>query len=326
MSEKKIITPSVSVKHRLGVRDACTFDGEIDRQKSDDEAFEECRSFVRTVSMSGAVSKFQVHARLGLLGEFLDNQEYTDKEEDVFTVKQHYKLWVPNSSNVTIGNDVKRTKIDHKRVQIQAKRRAKRATLLNRNVPPLRPDVVHRIADEFPDLKFVSNGGINSFEQVKDLINASRNEVIGAMVGRSVINHPCSFAHVDSLWGDNSITPMPTRGDVLENYIQYCDAEEFRVTSMGVSSLYLENMRKRLIAVPFHLFSGEVGSDVFQRQLKKLRDKTDRLKASSILSAAATFVPTETMHRKINEYLSWQQIEQYRNSAVRGSAMQRVIY
>jgi len=356
--------PRITVKHRLGVRDASTFDGTADRKKNDDEAFEDCSSFIRTVSMTGAVPKFHVHARLGLLGEFKEGENDDDNVDDDDSKecnngrkkRQRQTLWVPgsspsmssqssSSSNAEEKDDNKRVKIDHKREQLRAKKRARKATLLNRDVPPLRPNVAHRIAAEFPNLDLVSNGGIKDFNQVKKLVDAD-NGVLGAMVGRSAINHPCSFAGVDALWDSerpsasatnvratidknihlSSTSSRPTRGEVLSKYIQYCNAEEICMKDLGASAQQMEKLRKRLIAVPFHLFTGEDGSDAFQRRIKKLRDKTGRLKASSILSGAASFVPVESLNKRIDDFVSLQDIEKYEIGMGKGSAMQRVVH
>ncbi len=348
--------PTVTVKHRLGIRDAATFDATMDRSKNDDEAFEEVSSFVRTLSLTGAVPKFHVHTRLGLLGDFCDgNDDVASEDEDNERARTRQKLWVPGSNSgdsATNNSDenTPRIKIDHKREQEKARRLARRATIKNREVPPLRPEVVPRLADAFPHLRFVANGGINDLDHVKKIVDESlrRNSdggVIGAMVGRAVINHPCSFAAADSvLWGnDNSaVNRRPTRREVLEEYISYCETEENLVESYGASPSQLESLRKRLVAVPFHLFTGEEGSDAFQRRLKKLRDtkiggrnenskkKNKRnqlqMKAASILRAAASFVPTETLDKSIDDSVSWKDVAKFEGGLKRGSALQRVIY
>ncbi len=341
------LPPTVTVKHRLGIRDAGTFDAVQDRAKNDDEAFNEASSFVRTVSLAGAVPKFHVHTRLGLLGDFLDDEEDSDDETNQRT-KQ--KLWVPGSEtsdNSNANDDVTapRIKIDHKREQEKARRLSRRATIKNREVPPLRPEVVPRLADAFPHLQFVANGGIDDLDHVKKIVDESlqrsKGGVIGAMVGRTAINHPCSFSGADSeLWG--SERTAPTRGQVLENYIAYCDAEESLIESYGASPSQLESLRIRLVAVPFHLFTGEVGSDEFQRRLKKLKDtkignvnqnqkkknKKNQLqmKAASVLRAAASFVPRETLDKPVDDFVSWKDVAKFDGGLKRGSALQRVIY
>ena len=89
--------PSITVKHRLGVRDAATFDAVADKAKNDNEAIEDCSSFVRAVAMSGAVPKFHVHARLGLLGEFVNDDKvdksYQPKKKETLRIKSYLKRW-----------------------------------------------------------------------------------------------------------------------------------------------------------------------------------------------------------------------------------------
>jgi tRNA-dihydrouridine synthase A len=56
----------------------------------------------------------------------------------------------------------------------------------NREIPPLRHDVVHRLKDEFPQLTIVINGGITTLEQVA--LNLDR--VDGVMLGRKAAEDP----------------------------------------------------------------------------------------------------------------------------------------
>jgi tRNA-dihydrouridine synthase len=348
--------PTVTVKNRLGIREAATYDAAKDRSKNDDEAFEDVSSFVRTVSLAGAVPKFHIHTRLGLLGDFREDGEDEERNEG----KQ--KLWVPGSafsevpavdrdSDASIETNAPRIKIDHKREQERARRRSRRATIKNREVPPLRPGVVSRLADAFPHLRFVANGGIDDLDHVKKVVEESQYRssngggIIGAMVGRAAINHPCSFAAADSvLWGseNQAAKRRPTRGEVLENYIAYCETEESLIESYGASPLQLESLRKRLVAVPFHLFTGEEGSDEFQRRLKKLRDtkmngrnqnqkkknkkSQIQMKAASILRAASSFVPMETLDKTVDDFVPWEDVAKFEGGLKRGSALQRVVY
>jgi tRNA-dihydrouridine synthase A len=64
----------------------------------------------------------------------------------------------------------------------------------NREVPPLRYDVVHRLKADFPALTFVNNGGLT---QPAD-IAAQLQYVDGVMLGREAYHHPWSLAHWDS--------------------------------------------------------------------------------------------------------------------------------
>jgi tRNA-dihydrouridine synthase A len=62
------------------------------------------------------------------------------------------------------------------------------STAQNRSVPPLKHDWVFQIAKEFPHLSFSINGGINSLEEVKDLLNPELHEGVtlnSCMLGRA---------------------------------------------------------------------------------------------------------------------------------------------
>ena len=335
--------PGITVKHRLGVRDAFTYDSTADRAKDDEEAFSEVSEFINTVALGGDVTKFHVHARLGLLGEFPEEDDDDDGDGNVVGGKRQKKdrpkqsLWVPGTDNglpkaQSIG------KIDHKREQERARRRARKATIKNREVPPLRPNVINQLADEFRQYEFVSNGQIGSLDKVKAIVDEglfgeeNTNRVVGAMVGRAAINHPCSFSAADSLWdgksssNDGTSRILPTRGQVLEDYIRYCDEEEERLAAYGASPQTMETLRRRLVAVPFHLFTGEDGSDKFQRHLKKLREKCRNVKASSILTGAASFVPAHSLAKRVDDFIPWEDIAQYEGGLKRGSACQRIVY
>ena len=71
----------------------------------------------------------------------------------------------------------------------------------NRNVPPLRYDEVHRLADEFPKLGFSLNGGV---ETVDDAVaHLARGKLRGVMMGRAVYRNPAILADVDArIYGD----------------------------------------------------------------------------------------------------------------------------
>jgi len=292
------ITP-ISVKHRLGVRDASTYNAADDKLKNDEEeALPECSAFIKAITMNGDVSKVQVHARLGLLGSFESDEDNNENAE---------QLWIPPTDveSTLISTTAAQPKVDHKRAQYKAKKKARQATINNRSIPPLRPGVVDMLADKFPHLEFVANGGIQSMEAVQDGIynRSSDTSVIGSMVGRSVINHPSSFANADSLWqSDSSGNMSPSRGDVLLQYIQYCDLEEDRVRSMGVNVNSLAALRRRLVAVPFHLFVGEAGNNVYQRRIRKLASRVERYTAKGILIAALNEVPIESIDKSVGEF------------------------
>ncbi|MDO5288217.1 MAG: tRNA dihydrouridine(20/20a) synthase DusA [Pseudomonadota bacterium] len=76
----------------------------------------------------------------------------------------------------------------------------------NREVPPLRYEVVYQLKRDFPHLTVVLNGGVGSDEQVA----AHLQHVDGVMLGRQAYHQPWMLAHWDErFWGaaPNALTP-----------------------------------------------------------------------------------------------------------------------
>ena len=63
----------------------------------------------------------------------------------------------------------------------------------NRDVPPLRYDLVYQLKKDFPKLEIIINGGITSLEQAEEMLS----QVDGVMVGREVYHNPYLLADVD---------------------------------------------------------------------------------------------------------------------------------
>jgi len=324
--------PILSVKHRLGVHDAKHYNGQADRERDDQEAFLQCRDFVRAITLGGDVPKIQLHNRLGLLGDFEDSRE--NIMSAISDNQKSTSLWVPGAElNANLAFESSK-KVDHKRVQYRAKQRARKATIRNRSIPPLRPNVANLIALEFPHLEVITNGGIQSLEDVHHRVPRG-SSVIGAMVGRAAINHPCAFGKADELWNMDSVIPKPTREAVLLDFINYCQREE---DAFAASALHrdrepesvlgsLMSLRRRLVAVPFQLFAGEVGNKEYQRRIRKLVARADRHKSSAILKAALSVIPTESIFKPVNQHATEvQEIKIFEASYQRSGPLQRTIF
>jgi len=311
-------TCKVTVKHRLGVADASFYDAKADRLQGDDESFSSCRDFVRAITASGVVSKVIVHARLGILGW---GQGLDDSSGSTRLAKHGAG---PKS-----------------KARVKAKKASRLRTKLNRSVPPLRPQAVEAVAAEFPGLEVVTNGGMNSLEDVRDRVwEDSGCSISGGMVGRAVINHPCAFATADDLWDDREDrdlaisssqlipTNIPTRGQVLREYSTYCSSEERRVVSLGASAGQLDLLRRSLVAAPFHLFTGEEGSDAYQRRIRKLASrklgKGGGGGAAAILEAASMELSPAALDKCVNVHVPWKDVKTH-EFAARSGRMQRII-
>ncbi len=89
----------------------------------------------------------------------------------------------------------------------------------NRNVPPLRPQDVHRLKRERPSLRIELNGGIESSDAVVAALEHD-DAVDGVMVGRAIYRDPLAFADVDArVYGDPE--PAVTTEHVLETMLEH---------------------------------------------------------------------------------------------------------
>src|SRR5512140_3137240 len=80
----------------------------------------------------------------------------------------------------------------------------------NREVPPLRYEVVHRLKREFPALTIVTNGGLADC----DAIERELGLVDGVMLGRLAYHDPYFLAQLDwKVFGDEQ--PVRSRAEVL---------------------------------------------------------------------------------------------------------------
>jgi tRNA-dihydrouridine synthase A len=89
----------------------------------------------------------------------------------------------------------------------------------NRDIPPLRYDVVARLKDDFPGLEIVLNGGIKTLEEC----HAHLQTFDGVMLGREAYHNPYLLAEVDTqLFGET--TPVISRSEVLAKMRPYIAA------------------------------------------------------------------------------------------------------
>ena len=69
----------------------------------------------------------------------------------------------------------------------------------NRELPPLRHELVHRLKRELPALTIAINGGLGSTQQIAEQLQA----VDGVMIGREAYHQPCLMADWDAVfWGE----------------------------------------------------------------------------------------------------------------------------
>ena len=90
----------------------------------------------------------------------------------------------------------------------------------NRDVPPLRYDVVNRLKADFPNLTFVINGGFKTNAQIAEQLAV----LDGVMVGREAYHNPWLMATWDQDFYGDAQTAC-TRESVEENLVLYMAQE-----------------------------------------------------------------------------------------------------
>jgi tRNA-dihydrouridine synthase A len=100
----------------------------------------------------------------------------------------------------------------------------------NREIPPLRYDVVRQLREDFPALKFVLNGGIRTVADV----GSHLADFDGVMLGREAYSNPYLLAELHQAFIDSS-WDLPMREEVIARYAAYAQqrlAEGHRLQSL----------------------------------------------------------------------------------------------
>ncbi len=92
----------------------------------------------------------------------------------------------------------------------------------NREVPPLRYEVVRRLKRDFPHLEIVINGGITSPEAAAEQLR----HVDGVMIGREAYQNPYALAAFErALFPEAAVERAPDRFEVARRLIAYAERE-----------------------------------------------------------------------------------------------------
>ena len=123
----------------------------------------------------------------------------------------------------------------------------------NREIPPLKYEVVESIKNDFPELEIIINGGIQTIDECKQHLET----LDGVMLGRAVCHDPYLMAQVDrEIYGEE--TPSPSRSDALAQYMDY-------MKSQLEKDIYLKHMSRHILGI----FRGHKGARAFRRHLSE---------------------------------------------------------
>lgn len=123
----------------------------------------------------------------------------------------------------------------------------------NRDIPPLRHDLVHRLKAERPDLTVLINGGITTLDAAEEHVAG----LDGVMIGRAGYQNPFILADVDRrFFGEPD--EVATREQIVERMLPYIEREMAR----GVP---LKAMTRHMLG----LFQAVPGAKIWRRHLSE---------------------------------------------------------
>ena len=131
----------------------------------------------------------------------------------------------------------------------------------NREVPPLKYDVVHKLKAEMPQLNISINGGIKTLDQVQEQLQ----DLDGVMVGREAYENPWFLRDADErIFGEKELPRFSLRKELLEAYLPYVEMESARGTPATI-----------LVRHIYGLFNGKPGARKFRQYLGENAPKTN---------------------------------------------------
>jgi tRNA-dihydrouridine synthase A len=129
----------------------------------------------------------------------------------------------------------------------------------NREIPPLRMEVVRRLKRDFPDAVFVANGGIATAEQAIALVSGTVPDTAldGVMIGRAAYHDPWVLHDMErALHANVGATPVRQRQDILVPLQNYFESQ----CAKGVAAKHMTRH--------WHgLFHGQPGARAWRREI-----------------------------------------------------------
>jgi len=150
----------------------------------------------------------------------------------------------------------------------------------NREIPPLRYDVVHRLKRDFPHLTIAINGGITSL----DAAEAQLAHLDGVMIGREAYQNPWMLAEADRrIFGEDG--PVRSRRDVVDGFLPYVETMRSRGVPLG-------SMTRHILG----LYQAVPGARAFRRHLAENAHRQGA--GPEVLRAAVDLVETAIEQRR----------------------------
>ncbi|CAM4381510.1 MAG: tRNA-dihydrouridine(20/20a) synthase [Legionellaceae bacterium] len=121
----------------------------------------------------------------------------------------------------------------------------------NREIPPLRYDIVRKIKQDYPALKIILNGGLKTINDVQTYLS----DFDGLMIGREAYHNPYFLAEIEKkLYHHNPLS----RFEIIEQFFPYIEEQ----LQKGVK---LHQITRHILG----LFHGEPGARGWRRYLSE---------------------------------------------------------
>jgi tRNA-dihydrouridine synthase A len=122
----------------------------------------------------------------------------------------------------------------------------------NRTVPPLNYERVFRLKRDYPKLEIALNGGIQTLDQVDEILA----QVDGVMIGRQAYHHPYFLAELEQHLAPDFV--LPDRRSIVHQMISYIE----RQLDQGEK---LNRITRHMLG----LFAGQPGARAWRRHLSE---------------------------------------------------------
>lgn len=123
----------------------------------------------------------------------------------------------------------------------------------NREIPPLKYDVVYQIKKDYPHLEIIINGGLKNIQEIKEQFEFTD----GVMIGREAYHNPYFLADVDQLFYADE-KPALSRTQIVDQYLEY-------VEQQLAEGVHLKHMTRHILG----LFQGQPGAKKWRRYLSE---------------------------------------------------------
>jgi len=121
----------------------------------------------------------------------------------------------------------------------------------NREIPPLRYEIVYQLKSDFPDLEIIINGGITTQQEIDQHLL----HVDGVMLGREAYHNPYLMADFDArYYGDE--TEIKTRQQIIHAMLPY-------IAAQLKNEVRINNITRHMLG----LMTGMPGARAYRRQL-----------------------------------------------------------